>query len=70
MADALWKVPDLAAYLGLAPSTVVGWVTKAPHRLPPRVDGLPPRWVPATVHAWCEAKSCAAPKSGRPRKSA
>jgi hypothetical protein len=68
MSDPLWTTADLAAHLRLAKSTVADYVTKQPHKLPPRVEGLSPRWVPAVVHAWCAAQSRATPKGGRPRK--
>ena len=69
MSDHLWTPEQLAAYLGYKPATIRTHLCRSPDKLPPRVGALAlPRWLPATVYAWCAAQSRAAPKFGRPRK--
>lgn len=51
--DEIWKVPELAAYLGIAVSTVRSYVTKYPERLPPRIsEHGHARWRKSAVLEW------------------
>lgn len=49
----VWKAPELAAFLGIAVSTVRTYVTKYPERLPPRIsEHGHARWRKSTVLEW------------------
>lgn len=66
----LWTPEDLAAFLGMSPKTIVAMCSRAPERLPPRVQGLSaPRWVPAICQQWAERQSGVRRKGGRPRSN-
>jgi len=64
----LWTPDDLAAFLGMSPRTIVTMCSRAPDRLPPRVQAVTaPRWVPSVCQAWAEKQSGIKRKGGRPR---
>ncbi len=72
--ERLWTVEDLAEFLGKSVHTVRHDATRAPHRLPPRVN-LPDtallRWQPRIVLSWVDSfQSDYSPqrRRGRPRK--
>jgi predicted DNA-binding transcriptional regulator AlpA len=65
--DKLWTAADLAAFLGLAQSTVTGLASKQPKRLPPRVRALSSlRWSPEVCREWV-LKQSSTQQGGRPR---
>lgn len=70
--EPLWTNSDLAAYLGLAETTVTRMASMAPHKLPPRVATLhKQRWVPEVCRRWVLENSVAVGqprKLGRPRR--
>lgn len=51
--DEIWKAPELAAYLGIAVSTVRSYINKWPERLPPRIsEHGHARWRKSVVLEW------------------
>ena len=51
-----WGIAELGCFLGLEPKTVVDRLSRAPHRLPPRIKKTgqreKPRWLIVDVLAW------------------
>ena len=53
MIDTRWTIPDVAAYLGVQPSTVRAYRARPPQM--PEADGRTgrtPWWLPKTIRAW------------------
>lgn len=58
VADALWSMPRLAAYLGVPIETVRRWRSRSPRSGPPGVRiGKHVRFRPADVEAWIDQQA-------------
>lgn len=65
-----WGAAELGCFMGLEPKTIIDRLSRAPHRLPPRIKKTgqrdPARWLPDDVVAWARGAAAQAVSSTSP----